>query len=222
MYDLTLGATNAIPFVLVDTGGLEVAGLSDAFTVTVSVNGGAFGASAGTKAELSGGWYLYTATAAECATAGTLALKVTAAGCAQQNLVYGVASTAAQLAAIKAKTDTIGAVSVTITSPVAASGAITVLRGDDYLLVDGRELSFTGTNWPSIIGATVVLRVLTPTVTSYSATVTGAAACYVALTDTQTEALTPGVYSYDLQATLSNASVVTLQQGTFTVQADVR
>lgn len=124
--------------------------------------------------------------------------------------------------AIKAKTDTIGALAVTISAPVAASGTITVIRGDDYLLTDGRELSFTGTNWPVITGATVTLRVLFPTVIAYTATVTGAAACYVPLTDTQTEALTPGVYSYDLQATLLNTSVVTLQQGAFNVQADVR
>ena len=87
MYDLTQNVANAIPFVLIDTSGLEVAGLGAAFTVLVSANGGAFGASAGTKAELSGGWYLYTATAGESATAGPLALQITAAGCAQQNLV---------------------------------------------------------------------------------------------------------------------------------------
>jgi hypothetical protein len=91
MYDLIKDAANAIPFVLVDASGVEVAGLGNAFTVTVSKNGGAFGASAGAKAELAGGWYLYTATTGECNTAGPLALKITGAGAAQQNLVYRVA-----------------------------------------------------------------------------------------------------------------------------------
>jgi hypothetical protein len=90
MYDLTQNVANAIPFVLIDTSGVEVPGLGNAFTVTLSANGGAFGASAGTKAELGNGWYRYTATAGECATAGPLALRITAAGCAQQNLVAHV------------------------------------------------------------------------------------------------------------------------------------
>jgi hypothetical protein len=92
MYDLILDATNAIPFVMVDASGVEVAGLGGTFTVTVRKNGGSFGASAGAKAELAGGWYLYTATAGECNTAGPLALKITGAGCVQQNLVYRVQS----------------------------------------------------------------------------------------------------------------------------------
>ena len=126
---------------------------------------------------------------------------------------------------IQAKTDTIGALTVTLTAPVATAGnAITVIRGDDYLLADGRELSFTGTNWPVITGGAVALIVRFGTVTSYTGVVTGAAACYVELTDTQTALLTPGVYDYDLQATLAGVggSVITLAQGSFTVSADVR
>ena len=131
----------------------------------------------------------------------------------------------AHLDSIQAKTDTIGALTVTLTAPVATAGnAITVIRGDDYLLADGRELSFTGTNWPVITGGAVALIVRFPTVTSYTGVVTGAAACYIELTDTQTALLTPGVYDYDLQATLAGVggSVITLAQGTFTVSADVR
>lgn len=97
MYDLILDAINPIPFVMVDANGTEVAGLGGAFTVTVRKNGGSFGASAGAKAELTGGWYLYTATAGECDTLGPLALKITGAGCAQQNLVYKVSAPAATL-----------------------------------------------------------------------------------------------------------------------------
>jgi hypothetical protein len=97
MYDLTLNAANAIPFVMVNTSGTEVTGLAGTFTVTLSRNGGAFGASAGAKSELGNGWYLYTATAAECATAGPLALRVTGTGCAQQNLVLRVAASPSTL-----------------------------------------------------------------------------------------------------------------------------
>ena len=50
----------------------------------------------------------------------------------------------------------------------------------------------------------------------------GAAACYVSLTSTQVNSLGVGVYTYDLQVTLSNTHVVTLQQGTLLVSPDVR
>jgi hypothetical protein len=94
MYDLALNVANPFPFVLVDANNAEVLGLGGTFTVLVSKNGGAFGASAGAKAELSGGWYRYTALAAECDTAGPLALRITGVGTIQQNLVYmvGIAS----------------------------------------------------------------------------------------------------------------------------------
>lgn len=94
MYQLVKDSANVIPFVMVDTSGNEVTGLAGTFTVTVSKAGGAFGVSAGAKAELGNGWYTYTATAGECDTAGALALKVTGAGAVQQNLVYQVATPA--------------------------------------------------------------------------------------------------------------------------------
>ena len=113
---------------------------------------------------------------------------------------------------------------VTVTSPVATDGtSITVVRGDDYLNTDNRALTFTGTNWPTLTGGAVALIVdINGTPTSYTGTITGADECYVELTDTQTAAMTPGAYSYDLQATLSNGSVVTVIQGLLLVTADVR
>ena len=113
---------------------------------------------------------------------------------------------------------------VTIVSPVATDGtSITVVRGDDYLNADNRALTFSGDSWPTLTSGAVALIVdVNGTPTSYAGTITGAQACYVELTDTQTAALTPGTYSYDLQATLSGGSVVTLVQGLLLVQADVR
>ena len=125
-----------------------------------------------------------------------------------------------------AKLNLIGTASYTVTSPVSSDGtAITIVRGDDYLLTDSRQLAFTSTGWPTITGATVKLRVKfgkTATITEYTATVTGAQACYVPLTTVQTAAMVPGVYKFDLQATLSNLSIVTLVQGTLSVWEDVR
>lgn len=114
---------------------------------------------------------------------------------------------------------------VTIVSPVAADGtSITVIRGDDYLNADNRALTFSGDSWPTLTGGAVALIVdVSGTPTSYTGTITGAQSCYVELTDTQTTALNPKkTYDYDLQATLSNGSVVTLVQGLLLVVADVR
>lgn len=90
MNELILGQANLITFVMVDTSNVEVAGLGTAFTVAVSKAGGAFAASAGTKSEISAGWYGYLLTAAECNTVGPVSVKATHASTAQQNLVYFV------------------------------------------------------------------------------------------------------------------------------------
>ena len=113
---------------------------------------------------------------------------------------------------------------VTVTSPVATDGtAINIVRGDDYANADGRALTFTGATWPTLTSGAVTLKVATgAAITTYTGTVTGAQACRVELTDTQTAALAAGVYAYDLEATLAGGSVVTLVQGTLRVAADVR
>ena len=114
---------------------------------------------------------------------------------------------------------------VTVTSPVATDGtSITVVRGDDYLNTDGRALTFTGATWPTLTAGTVALIVDTSgTPTSYSGVITAATSCYVELTTAQTTALSARrTYDYDLQATLSNGSIVTLVQGTLLVVEDIR
>lgn len=75
---------------MVDANNTEVAGLGAGYTLQISKNGGAFAASAGTKAEISNGWYTYLATAAEADTIGVVAVRVTGAGAVQQNLEYTV------------------------------------------------------------------------------------------------------------------------------------
>lgn len=81
---------NTILFVLVDSSGVEVSGLGSAFVLQLSKAGAAFVGSAGTKAEISDGWYKYTATVGEADTIGPLAIKITHASIIQQNLEYVV------------------------------------------------------------------------------------------------------------------------------------
>lgn len=90
MSEWILNQANRITFVMVDSNGLEVAGLGNGFTLQVAKDGGAFVGSTGTKAEMANGWYSYLATAAESNTVGPVSVKVTGAGCVQQNLEYVV------------------------------------------------------------------------------------------------------------------------------------
>lgn len=88
MTDWILNQVNRIAFVMIDAAGTEVPGLGNGFTLEISKNNGAFVGSTGTKAEIGNGWYTYLATAAEASTLGTVNIKVTGAGCVQQNLEY--------------------------------------------------------------------------------------------------------------------------------------
>src|SRR3990172_4745656 len=90
MYDLVLGQSQEITFVMVDATSTEVAGLGATFTLEIRKVGGAFVGSAGTKAEISSGWYRYVLTASETDTIGPLSIRVNGAGCVQQNLEYVV------------------------------------------------------------------------------------------------------------------------------------
>jgi hypothetical protein len=85
-----LDNVNTITFVLVDAANVEVAGIGNAFTLELSKNGGAFNASAGTKAEISDGWYSYEATAGEADTIGIISININHASIIQQNLEYVV------------------------------------------------------------------------------------------------------------------------------------
>lgn len=85
-----LSQQNQIVFVLVDGLGNEVSGLGTNFVLQISKAGGAFANSAGTKAEIGGGWYSYLSTTAEANTVGALAIKITHAQIIQQNLEYVV------------------------------------------------------------------------------------------------------------------------------------
>ena len=89
MYDWILDQQNRILFVMVDNAGAEVAGLGGGgLTLELSKDGGAFVGSAGTKAEVSDGWYSYLGTAGEADTIGPVAITANGAGCVQQNLEY--------------------------------------------------------------------------------------------------------------------------------------
>lgn len=75
---------------MVNANYVEVPALGVAWNMFISKNGGVFNPSAGTKAEISNGWYTYLTTVAEANTIGPVSIYVTGAGCLQQNLEYCV------------------------------------------------------------------------------------------------------------------------------------
>lgn len=125
---------NEIKFVMVSSAGAEVAGLGSGYTLEISKPGNtAFVASAGTKQEISDGWYRYVSTAGEADTIGSVAIKVTGAGAVQQNLEYVVEQRALGVAFFPYQvTDGVNPVAgVTVWVTTDAAGAVRV--GQLYL-----------------------------------------------------------------------------------------
>lgn len=86
-FEWRLNQAGEVMFILATTGGDEIAGLGTAFTVQIARNGEDFAAGAGTKSEIGFGWYRYVNTVKEAGKLGQAAIRITAAGAAQQNLV---------------------------------------------------------------------------------------------------------------------------------------
>lgn len=113
---------------------------------------------------------------------------------------------------------------ITVVSPMSQDGlAVKLVRGDDYLNADGRALVWTdsGSNWPSLTGATVKFKWVT---FSKSCTVIGAGGAHqqvsLDLTSAETDVLQNGYF--DIEATLSNTHVVTLViAGSLIIKDDV-
>lgn len=136
-----------------------------------------------------------------------------------------VADVLAALALVKLKTDTIGAAAVTVVSPVAACGTITVNAGDDYAAADGRAITFTVpvADVPDLTGAVVKLKCTQATWTAATCTSDGTNwTITFTPTKTQTAALTIGHQDYELEAVLAtNLRVVTIATGTLVSERDI-
>ena len=125
---------------------------------------------------------------------------------------------------IKVKTDTIGTLEVTVSSPVAESGDITVYAGDDYSDSDGRELSFavTAATIPSLTNADVYLISGLVRWQADSCALVGSD-WVIDFTPTaaQTRRMRYGRRRYVLQAVLDAGRTLTLASGSMNVVGDV-
>ena len=78
--------STAIPFVMLGTDHVTpTTGLT--VSVTIAKNGGAFASAGGSVTELSHGWYKWTASTADTNTVGFLAIRASASGAADTNIV---------------------------------------------------------------------------------------------------------------------------------------
>jgi hypothetical protein len=121
----------------------------------------------------------------------------------------------------------LSAASVTITSPVAASGAITIYAGDDYDAAHGRQLAFTVADAGHALAldaAQAVVRFKCSQAAWTASTVTSTADGYTVTfepTAAQTAALTIARQSYELEAKLADGDVCTLATGTLVVRKNI-
>lgn len=126
--------------------------------------------------------------------------------------------------------------SLTFLPAVAADESISIIRGDDYNNTDSNALTWTEANYagPSLTSATSKFRfthmrswlsdseVAELEVTG-TAALDGTDGVYkIELTSTQTTALDPGEYHYDLEVIYSSTRIITRASGTMTVLADVQ
>lgn len=120
----------------------------------------------------------------------------------------------AKLDKIVFKTANISAGSVEVTSPVDVNvPSITVVKGDDYNVDDGRGLTFTNSGWPDLTGATVKLRVAGATA-DVSMTVDDESTVTASLTAAYTGQFTANtVQDFSVVATLADGHIVTLAEG---------
>ncbi len=131
-----------------------------------------------------------------------------------------------QLAAIRAKTDLLGAASVTVTSPVAESGSLTIYQGDDYAAAEGRGLTFNVEDTAHVLGlddpaAEVRLNLTQASWTATSVTSTASGYTVVFEPSSAETAVLTQDQQYELEATTAAGHIVTLARGIATVVHDI-
>lgn len=218
-----------IPVVMVSSadGITPTTGLTfSAGDIKVTKNGAAEANHAGTVTELTGGRYYYQATEAELDTLGFLMVAFVKAG----SKTFNAAAQVVSFDPYDPSALGLTATPVTVTSPVAASGTLTLVRGDDYFSADlSRAILFSSSSWPNLAGALAVTLTVRTVATlgdallftkgdSGALRVVGLGAQTVGFEPTylDTAGVVPGTRTmkYDVQATLANGHIVTLAYGT--------
>lgn len=122
---------------------------------------------------------------------------------------------------ILVRTNTIGAGTVTVVSPVATSGDVAIDRGYDYYAADGRALRWTDetpATWPNLTGATATFYCGGLVVPGTISNPTGPATITVQLSRTQTAQLALGARPFHVDVTLANGHVILQIRGMATMR----
>jgi hypothetical protein len=131
---------------------------------------------------------------------------------------------AAAIAAVALQITALGALAITVQSPVAESGVITIYQGNDYVTAEGTALLITVAvaGAPDLTGATVRLKLIQDTWVATACTSDGTNWTIAFEPDkTETAALSVGAQPYELEATLASGSVRDLSNGTAIVVRDI-
>lgn len=122
------------------------------------------------------------------------------------------------LAAIKAKTDTIGAGTITVTSPVTAAGGVTIIQGDTY---SASEVAWTdsGSTWPDGLDTATSILCCIGDEVELDCTYAAGTITLDALSCVETAALAAGRYPYWLEAQWDGDpdTIKTIGRGTFSI-----
>jgi len=115
------------------------------------------------------------------------------------------------LALIWGKAALIGSGSAMTTTPVTASGNVSIIKGDSYLNADGRRLEWTNTAWNVAVGSAIM--VIIQNVENFTGTRLSATSIGLELTTAQTAALTEGNFLFSVQEVKVGGERITLVQG---------
>lgn len=116
---------------------------------------------------------------------------------------------------IKAKTDTIGASTISVTSALAPGGDLHLYVGDSYSLANGNALDFTDEddNWPNLTGLVIHFYLQSLDVVATVVTPTGSKLIRVELTSAQSATLNAHKGQYALKIIYSPTNKVTIVEG---------
>ncbi len=222
----TVAARRQVEFQLVAADGITPANGEDGGQPQISVNGAAWTSSGiGLLAQIGSGAYNAALTAAAVATVGDrIRTRYSSGGTAEcpGDTAEVVAYDPDQaIADILSKTNTIGSGGrVTVITPVATDGTVTVFQGDSYTATSGFPLDFTvPAGRADLTGASILFEGGTLSVAGsvLSSSASAAQRIRVELTSAQTDSQDIRQYPYTIRATLSDGEETTLFNGIFTV-----
>jgi hypothetical protein len=138
---------------------------------------------------------------------------------------YGVGTAGKMLGTtLSAQITALGALEITVQSPVASTGTITVYQGDDYVSAESTSITVTVavTGAPDLTGAGVYLKLYEATWTATSCTSDGTDWTIVFEPTAEETAVLKAVNQrYELEAVLASGSVRTLASGLVELVKDI-